>query len=344
MRPEKKRRVLAAFLKPTLFVLCARAIMAQTITAFDVPGASATHPVAINNGGDVVGWYCPNGVTCNWYCPYGARCFADAQTRGFVREFNGNLTVFDGVPTDINDAGTVTGLFEGHDFIRDKRGNLTLFDPPQNYWPIPYFTALGSVIDNSGQVAGYGLSGRIEDFEVFVRDREGNMNAFVVGACYVPSSINSRGDITGYSPCFPFYRAGFVRSRNGDITMIELGGPTYPVAINNGGDVAGYYFDMNEVRYRGFVRERGGTIATLDATPNASSTTIVSINEGGDMAGQFSDATGNHNFVRDWNGNITIFDVPNAANVAVQRINDRGDVLGYFSDSLGTHGFVRTAH
>jgi len=86
---------------PALVLGLAAAALAQTYTIVDVPDAGGTWPVSINNGGDVAGYFCRN---VGGYC-------SDYQARGFVREFNGNITAFDGIPTSINDLGTVTGYF-----------------------------------------------------------------------------------------------------------------------------------------------------------------------------------------------------------------------------------------
>src|SRR5262249_25824921 len=97
-----------------LFVGFAMSMAAQSYTVVDVPAASATWLVSINNGGDVAGYFCqsPSG-----FCQ-------DNQVRGFVRAANGNITVFDGIPTSINDVGTVTGYFFNttglHNFLRDQ--------------------------------------------------------------------------------------------------------------------------------------------------------------------------------------------------------------------------------
>ena len=50
------------------------------------------------------------------------------------------------------------------------------------------------------------------------------------------------------------------------------------------------FFDVNQTRVRGFLRDRDGTITVFDA-PNALDTRAVSINAEGDIAGFFEDGT-----------------------------------------------------
>jgi hypothetical protein len=310
-------------------------IVAQTYTAFDVPGATATYPVAINSGGDVAGWFCPNS------------CFY-AQMRGFIRERDGSITVFDGIPTGMNNAGTVVGNFlnNAQCFLRDKNGNVTVFDVPQiNTFRSPFVDA----INDSGKVAGYKpICNLCDGTEGFVRDRQGNITLFQGGPA-VPTSINASGDVAGHtvSEAFPWH--GVVRDRDGDITVFDVpeagngaGIRAFPTGINNNGGVAGYYEDSEFFRQRGFIRERDGTITVFDGLP-------LTINERGDVAGSLSDTTGLHNFLRDQKGNVTVFDVPSAFSPQISSMNDGDDITGYFYEvlqdgSLAVHGFVRSAH
>src|SRR5262249_9797152 len=155
-----------------------------------------------------------------------------------------------------------------------------------------------------------------DTFQAFVRDQQGNMTTFVVTKGLVATSINSRGDITGHSAPFFLSGDGFVRDRDGALTVFDVGDPSpgpraYAQSINNRGDVAGYFYDGHAGRRRGFLRQFNGDITIFDPTP-AANTGSAFINESGDIAGDFLDATGGHNFLRDRNGNITVFDVPNA--------------------------------
>jgi hypothetical protein len=91
-------------------VAAAQALAQFTFTTFDVPGAAGTHPYAINNNGDVAGWY-DNGS--------GNPTFAGGRS-GFIRKADGTFTLFDlssvngfvRQVTGITDLGQVAGSGE----------------------------------------------------------------------------------------------------------------------------------------------------------------------------------------------------------------------------------------
>jgi hypothetical protein len=238
--------------------------------------------------------------------------------------------------------------------------SFTVFDAPNASSTFP------SCINNGGDVIGQFIdvsqSGKQRGF---VRDRNGNISVFdapdALGTA--PESINDFGDVAGVltepsaSPgaarLGPNYTyRGFVRDRNGNITVFDApnASSTFPYSINNGGDVTGYFNDASQSNeYRGFVRDRNGNITVFDA-PNASPTSSelgtfpVSINAGGDVTGSFHDLSQSkkqRGFVRDRNGNFTVFDAPNASGTQPFSINDGGDVTGQFVDGSQTRGFVR---
>jgi hypothetical protein len=121
------------------------------ITVFQVPDILSdveAWPVAINNRGNVVGYY----------------IIRDAQgfaTRGFVRDSKGNITTFDAganasqtVPIGMNDSGEILGNFEDatgpHNFLLDPQGTATAFD-------VPGASGVNCIgINNRGDVAGTG--------------------------------------------------------------------------------------------------------------------------------------------------------------------------------------------
>lgn len=335
MQIEGRRIPLLVFMA-AVFAGCTESVVrAQSYTTFDVPGATETHPLGINNRGDVTGYF---------------RDPQSGQMRGFVREFNGRISTFDGVPTSINDAGTVAGtvgsLWDFHSFIRDRTGSVTIFDvpgvsPPAPAGPWGYPTA----INNRGEVAGYIVAcGMCDALIGFVRDKHGEITTFYLDRGLQPNSINARGDIAGNtSPYFVTRPDGFVRDKNGAITLFDMEGWALNCpSINNRGDIAGFFFSPQLNRSRSFVREANGNIAIFDATPGALQTYSASINERGDTAGHFTDASGDHGFLRDQSGKITVFGTPGS----ITGLNDPGDVTGYYSDFRNgqyvTHGFIGT--
>jgi len=77
-------------------LLAARTCLAQTdpsIKVFDVLGATATYPVSINNSGDITGSFCTKVYPCE-----------ETDRSGFVRDRDGSITTFDGIPSGINDS------------------------------------------------------------------------------------------------------------------------------------------------------------------------------------------------------------------------------------------------
>ena len=322
-----------------LFAGFATNLLAQSFAVIDIPNAYGTWPISINARGDVTGYYCPN-----------PGCLG--PSRGFLYEANGYITVFDGIPTGINDAGVVTGYgYQGHNFLRDQAGNVTIFDvPPPN--PLSPASSFPMTIDNRGDVAGYLVPcPGCDTYQAFVRTRSGAITTFVVPKGLVATGINARGGITGNTAPYYIPEDGFVRDRKGNITVFSVSdgpGPrAHCVSINNRGDVAGYFYDSSTFRLRGFLREFDGTVSVFDPAPNTD-TKSASINERGDVAGDLSGPTGPRNFVRDQSGNVTVFDVPNSFTAHVAAISNSGDVTGYYYElrngELVTRGFIRRAH
>ena len=292
---------------------------------FDVPNAVSTKVVGINNSGEVTGYFqdSPSG-----------------GTRGFVREPNGDITVFGGIPAAINDPGDVAGV----NFLRDAHGNITEFDIPLSTTVIR--VGFTMAIDNRGDITGFFIPCLgCGTWEGFVRHRQGDITTFVSGSTgSVPTCINERGDIAGTTSPYYLSQEGFVRDRKGVMTVFDAGGSgpgprAYPVGINNRGDITGYFYDSQSNATRGFLRDSKGNITVFDGMPAA-------INDADEIAGDFSDATGDHNFLRDNKGNVTVFNVPNNSGAHAVSINNRGDVAGYFLDATTgkTRGFVRIAN
>jgi hypothetical protein len=332
MTRENQRKAAALLLKPILFVGFVTIMAAQSYTVFDVPGATKTYPVAINNSGEIAGYY--NN-------PYNGG--------GFVREPDGTITVFEGIPAGMNDAGTIVGnyLDNIHCFVRDKKGNVTAFDVPQiDTWRIPYVSA----INNRNEVAGYKpICILCDGTRGFIRDQNGNITVFEGGPA-VPTAINAGGDVVGHTTSYAFPWHGVLRDRNGVVTVFDVreadntaGIRAFPIAINNNSEIAGFYQDPAYHSTRGFVREPDGSTTVFDGVPHA-------LNERGDVAGYIIDSTGTaRNFLQDKQGNLTIFDVPNAFSPQIASMNASDDIAGYFYEtlpdgSLAVHGFVRSAH
>jgi len=175
----------------------------------------------------------------------------------------------------------------------------------------------------------------------------------VPGASYAfPLSMNEEGDITGYYFGAGGYH-GFVRDRNGIVTTFDAPGAvpakgTFPNSVNEEGMVVGTFY-TNEVngtnasQSHGFVRDKQGTITTLDGPPAPPGTAANSINEDGVIIGTngFHDA-----FVLRTRRPFTLFRVPDATSTVAVSINGEGVIAGSYYNNGGYpgHGFVRDAH
>lgn len=143
-----------------------------------------------------------------------------------------------------------------------------------------------------------------------------------------PTSINDRGEVTGYLIGYDNRVRGFVRRLNGEIEIFDAtagGTDTDPVDINDRGEVAG----------DGFLRDSGGRITLFNAPGALPGQTLASgINARGSIAGRFMDHTLplEHGYVRDPSGRITTFDIPNSSHLLVSGINAKGDIDGTFED------------
>jgi hypothetical protein len=98
----------------------------------------------------------------------------------------------------------------------------------------------------------------------YLRTRDGSLIKFNVpggvGGTF-PTSINPRGEITGYYLDASSGSRGFVRARDGTFTTFQAPGAgtgfgrgTLPLSINPTGEITGNYFDANFMSH-GFLRK-----------------------------------------------------------------------------------------
>jgi len=322
-------------------LLAARTCLAQTdpsIKVFDVLGATATYPVSINNSGDITGSFCTKVYPCE-----------ETDRSGFVRDRDGSITTFDGIPSGINDKGVIAGYLTDHQhfFLRDKHGNTTLFLLPQAF---PYASGWTVAINNKEEITGYFIPEPGSDaFLGFVLDSRGYA-VFGLPDGTIPAGINDHGDVTGYTaPYSGIDVDGFVRDKNGNITVFDAPDPTlepnciepntYPSGINDHRVTAGTVEDCSQSH--GFIRSWNGRIEVFDAIPDALDTTVSGINDRGVVLGSFFLPNyGYFQFLRP-RGHTAVFDVPGAASSV--SINNHDDVTGYFHEGTLVHGFVHRA-
>lgn len=302
--------------------------IAATYTSFDVPGAIATVPLAINAGGSVTG-YCemPADVQC-----------------GFVRAPDGTIETFGrkGKPFtwiwSINRRGSVTGYFGHHRF---SRGLLRRSDGIVRRFNFAAARSTeGTGINDSGVIAGDYLDANFASHG-FVRAANGTMTGFdpqdSLGTR--PTAINHRGDVAGWYTGSGV-QPGFVRKADGSITTFVVDQAQTTVrAINDADETAGY-IGSEENQCTGFLRKPDGTVEMVSP---AGASTIHAINASGATTGWYIKNNFLHGFVRSANGTMTTVDPPDSSGTQPFGISDGGAITGAYQDSTGaTHGFIRT--
>jgi hypothetical protein len=282
-----------------------------TFAVFDAAqGATFTAPVSINEEGTIAGIFTDNG----------------SVTHGFVRERHGAVTTFEAFPVSINEEGTIAGSatdptsFASVGFVRRKDGTLATF-AILGTGTFPYS------INGQGTIAGSYSDASFLNHG-FVRDPDGTITMFdAPGAGTTPFlggtgssnqivpvvSINDRGTVVGSYIDASGVSHGFVRDPHGTITTIDAagagtgpfqgtGGQAVVMSLNDRGTIAGSYTDAGGVSH-GLVRDKHGTITTIDAPGAAASaflgTFAQSVNRDGTITGYFFDEFGiAHGFVR----------------------------------------------
>ena len=165
-------------------------------------------------------------------------------------------------------------------------------------------------------------------------------------------AINSEGTISGY--CVDANNAyhGMVRAPFGRITSYDVPNGLITLAdslgLNQAGSIVGFYLDGNTGSVNGYLRSADGTLSIISVM-NSFITVASSINEQGVIPGYYVDTSGaNHAFLREPDGNLTIFDSPDAGTgpnqgtVAYATGPDAKITTGFYTDANGvSHGFAR---
>jgi hypothetical protein len=327
-----------------VLIVIASALQAQNVATFDVPNSTYTHPVSINQAGQITGDFVD----------------ANGQQHSFVRERDGTLTTFD-VPdsndgqfqwhtyatlaTSINAAGRIAGYYyldtvppngiRWHGFVRDRNGTFTTF-------AITDFV-LTTAINPAGEIIGSFDSGKPSPRSAFLRAPDGSITEFEApNATYTyATAINQAGLIVGQYYYYADATAhGFLRARDGTFITFDVSNSTFPTAIDPKGQTSGFYADGSYF-YHGFLRGKDGTVATFDVT-DSTNTLPAAMNAVGQIAGVYLDASYHHHaFLREKDGTFVTFDVPNATETYPTSMNAAGRITGWYSDASGVHGFVR---
>jgi hypothetical protein len=332
-----KSRSLMLLAAITLFAALAAQGSTNKIITFDITGGGpGAYQGTISNGID------SSGAVTGWYID------GNNANHGFLRTSDGSVLTFDAPDAGtgsgqgtlskvINRAGEITGSsvdLNGvyHGFVIDQNCKT----PPCPLIPDPHFT----MFDVVGAGTGYSQG-------------------------TISSSINPKGEVTGYYVDANNVSHGFLRDYRNNVAIFDAPGAgtgsgqgTISRAINSAGTVTGSYIDANNVNH-GFVEQSCVTepcplyvrLVTFDAvgagTGSGQGTISKDINAKGEVTGYYVDANNvSHGFLRDYRDNVAIFDAPGAGTGPGQgtissSINAKGEVTGYYVDANNVnHGFV----
>ena len=272
-----------------------------TLTTFGVPGSTTTQASAINDAGYVAGIFIdpasgwrgfirdplghfdlfdlPNQTLTTSVeplasIPIGPQVIAQMNNRGtvagywyhgFLRNLNGQVTVFDGPSLDslssvsgLNNLDHVVGQYRGHGYIRTLDGVITVFDPPDST------STDARRINNHGTIVGDFL--QANQYRGFIRDKQGKY--VLVDAPGAQNTmiwdINEGGDAAGFIFDAGYQNVrGFIRDKNGSYAMIDGMNALYAghfvlgrCSLNEVGDIVGTHLDANGLH--GFIRFRRG--------------------------------------------------------------------------------------
>ncbi len=308
-----------------------------TYTTLDAPGSQFTSPTAINDRGEVVGWFRPAAG-------------AASANAGFA--WRGGTFSVVAVPSpspsagsflwDVDDAGIAVGQYGdvlGGDrplIFRTSDGSLRLpnsISPPATVTELRsinrHKVAVGAVSSNMGQSAyGLILAGNVAT------------PVTVPGASVVLlERINDAGTVLGTYLTQGYH--DFVLA-SGQVT--DIGAPpgsSYSVATSLGEDGKVIGWAQFATRVSGFVYD--GQAFTVFSYPGAALTTPVARNAAGIFGTSLApNSTSYQGFVKNAGGYHAI-SVPGSTSTAIAAANRRGDFAGSYQDSAGaTHGFTAT--
>lgn len=271
-----------------------RSIAPSSLTTFDVPGASRTFALDINEAGVIVGRYTSAG-----------------QNHGFLRDAEGHLTTVDypgssfSVASSINDSGAVLGWYTvpadptaRHGFVL-RDGVFTSFDPPGSTFTNP----LG--INNRGDITG-----RFCTLAVCLAPGAGSFHGFLFqNGVFTIIDVPGGNETNAFKPnengaIVGGFGAGGAEQlfvlNNGQFATMGLPNGN-PVTQDDGGmnargDIVGTYCEgappclVGPSNNHGFLLS-SGQLSTIDVA-GAAATSLTAINARGDIVGGYTDPSG----------------------------------------------------
>ncbi|HLJ98264.1 MAG TPA: PEP-CTERM sorting domain-containing protein [Gemmataceae bacterium] len=252
-------------------------------TTLDVPGATATQPVGINNAMQIVGAFSVGGVLLPSH--------GFLLSGGAYAQLDVPGTVSGTIASGINASAQIVGYNSGSGFLLTG-GNYTPINVPSS-WASPVQATMANGINDSGQiVGGYSFVGGGRPPQLvaggFLLSGGSYTDLGTVGGS-AAHAINNVGQIV-----FAFG----VLSRGTFMTLSVPGASlTDAWGINNLGQVVGVYSNnLQGLPDHGFLYN-DGTYTTFDV-PGSISTEARGINDNGQIVGYYTDTAGNeHGFL-----------------------------------------------
>jgi YD repeat-containing protein len=266
-------------------------VLKYSFVTLNYPGATSTFPMAINNVGQVVGYWVNPGQATSGNFLYSEGNFSSISTPGTLS-----------TPTGINDNGQIVGTYypdyPGNQYLYHgflySGGSYTTID-----YPGAYATSVNG-INASGQIVGCYTAQEGGGSQIFLYSGGSFSTIVYPDHPYVTSltGINTSGLIVGEEFNYLGWN-GFVDSAGTFISITDpVAGPsgplTYANGINDSGEVAGTYIDQAQAEH-GFIYS-GGSYTTIDypgaplGTP-IEGTKITGINNSGQIIG-YGDGSG----------------------------------------------------
>ncbi|MEV5574852.1 hypothetical protein AB0L06_32860 [Spirillospora sp. NPDC052269] len=260
-------------------------------TPVDVPGATGTMPMGINDHGQIAGTYDDTSGRSHAFVLLNGRytTLDHPNATGDATDYGLSGTVASG----INDHGEIVGSYVGtggivHGF-RLANGKFMPIDVPgaQETWPFG--------INNQGRITVQTVRPDGSQPQYLLA------NAALIPIAYpganhsIVHRINDHDVIVGLYVVTPDAtpQHGFIQS-HGEFTRFDIPGAAYTGvnAASDNGDLTGYYVPENSTDGHAFISTRGKT-TSFDA-PNAAGTTAFDINDQGQIVGTGFPPTNEH--------------------------------------------------
>src|SRR5258706_1420314 len=252
-----------------------------TFELIQVPRASITTPIDINNRGQIVGIVQGREQNAGFLKDGGIFTLIDVPGAG---PLNGTTA------SGINDAGQIVGTYvteninvESHGFIQSGQA-LTTFDVPDS------ISTEVAAINNLGQIVGRFFPGpSLQIGRGFIRNGNGFTFFDAPGVQgpfgTFPYDFNDHGQIVGEFLDVSGFHSFLLQSNNFTLINVPVQGETTVRAINNLGQIAGS-FRSGSVVSHGFITIRG-RFFQIDVPGISTSfgTEVFGINDSGQVVG-----------------------------------------------------------